>query len=65
MVVNSVKESFRARVSERDWLSEMSKQRSLDKVDTLVDLIAYPELIFDDNYVNGLYSSVSDIKLVH
>ena len=52
-------EAFKERVNQMDWLSDFSKQSSIEKVNAIVAHSAYPEGIFDNDYVNGLYSRVS------
>ena len=59
MILDYLRQDFRERVSEMDWLSDLSKQRSIEKVDAITSQIAYPAEIFDNDYVNGLYTTVS------
>ena len=59
MMVDYLLQGFRERVNQMDWLSDLSKQRSIEKVNTITSQSAYPEEIFDNDYVNGLYSRVS------
>ena len=61
MMINYVLQGFKERVNEMDWLSDLSKQRSIKKVEAITPQVAYPAQIFDDDYVNGLYSRVSII----
>lgn len=56
MMIDYVLQGFRERVNEMDWLSDLSKQRSIEKVEAITPQVAYPAGIFDDDYVNGLYS---------
>ena len=59
MLADYLVQAFRERVNEMDWLSDLSKQRTLAKVDDIVSMVAYPERIMDNDYVNGLYITVS------
>ena len=42
-----------------DWLSDFSRQNSIEKLNAIIAHSAYPAQIFNDDYVNGLYSRVS------
>ena len=59
MMTEYILQSFRERVSAMSWLSELSKQRTVEKVEAITLQAAYPLQIFDNDYVNGLYSTVS------
>ena len=61
MMINYVLQGFKERVNEMEWLSDLSKQRSIEKAEAITSQVAYPAQIFDDDYVNGLYSRVSII----
>ena len=59
MMVDYLMKAFKERVNQMDWLSDFSKQSSIEKVNAIVAHSAYPEGIFNNDYVNGLYSRVS------
>ena len=59
MMLDYLLQGFRERVNETNWLSTLSKQRSIEKVNEITTQIAYPTQIFNDDYVNGIYSRVS------
>ena len=60
MMVDYLMEGFKERVDQMDWLSDFSKQSSIEKLNAITAHSAYPAEIFDNNYVNGLYSRVSN-----
>ena len=60
MMVDYLMEGFKERVNQMDWLSDFSKQSSIEKLNAITAHSAYPAEIFDNNYVNGLYSRVSN-----
>ena len=62
MLADYLVQAFRERVSEMDWLSDVSKQRTIDKVDNILSMVAYPAEIMDNDYVNGLYVTVSECQ---
>ena len=59
MMFNFLMEGFKERINQMDWLSDFSKQSSIEKVNAIVAHSAYPAEIFDNNYVNGIYLRVS------
>ena len=59
MMMDYLLQSFKERVNQMNWLNDLSKQRSIEKVDAISSLTAFPMEIFDNDYVNGLYSRVS------
>ena len=59
MMVNYLRKSFEERVDQMDWLSDFSKQNSIEKANAITAHSAYPAEIFDNDYINGLYSRVS------
>ena len=59
--VEYVLRSFRARVQRKEWLSDLSRQRSLEKLDNLLENVAYPDQLLNDTYLNELYSIVCNI----
>ena len=64
MMINYILQGFKERVNQMDWLSDLSKQRSIEKVEAITSQAAYPVQIFDNDYVNGLYSRVNGANLV-
>ena len=61
MMIDYVKMAFKDRINElgEDWLDDLSRQRSLEKVDAITQMVAYPDDLLDNNYVNGISNSVS------
>ena len=63
MMVDYLMQSFRERVNQMDWLSDLSRQRSIEKVNEITAHTAFPPEIFDNDYLNGLYSRVSSSEI--
>ena len=59
MMVDYLREGFKERINQMDWLSDSSKQSSIEKLNAIIAHSAYPAEIFNNDYVNGLYSRVS------
>ena len=60
MMADFLVQGFGERVREMNWLSDFSKQATLEKVNAITSMVAYPADILNDDYVNGLYNMVSD-----
>lgn len=66
MMIDYVKEAFKERINELgdDWLDNFSRQRSLEKVDAVAEMVAYPDDIMDNDYVNGISEAVSCLRIL-
>lgn len=51
--------AFKDQLNDLGWLDDQSREASIDKVDAMVKLIAYPKQTFSDSYLNRLYANVS------
>lgn len=56
MMIDYILQGFRERVNQMSWLSALSKQSSLEKLAAITSQSGYPPQIFNNDYVNGLYS---------
>ncbi len=63
MVVDNIKSAFKERLDANTWLDATTKKKCKDKVDAITKQVAYPDQLFDDNYLNGLYQNVSRLFL--
>ena len=54
-----VMNAFKDQLQELSWLDDQSRQASIDKVDAVVQFVAYPKQTFNDTYLNHLYADVS------
>ena len=63
MMIKNIKDAFKDRLNElgNDWLDDESRRRSIEKVDAITQMVAYPDRIMDNNYVNGISESVSHV----
>ena len=61
MMINYVKDAFKDRLNELggEWLDDESRRRSIEKVNAVTQMVAYPDRIMDNVYVNGISESVS------
>lgn len=58
-VIENVKAAFKQRLDESDWLDDETKGKSKEKVDAITKMVAYPDQVFNDTYLNEFYSAVS------
>lgn len=58
-MVEEVKTAFKERLETRTWLDKTTKDRSKEKVDAITKMVAYPDQIHNDTYLNDLYKDVS------
>lgn len=57
-MVDIVIEAFRKRIKESEWLNDATEEASLMKLDNIGKKIAYPDLLFNDTYLNSLLSDI-------
>ena len=58
-MIEEVKDAFKVRLRAKDWLDNTTKQRCVEKVDAITEMVAYPDMIDNDTYLNDLYAEVS------
>ena len=54
----TITSAFKQELEQLTWLDDFSLQASVEKVDTIVSQIAYPDEIFNNSYLNDLYANV-------
>jgi endothelin-converting enzyme len=55
VMIEEVKAAFKVRLQEKAWLDETTKKRCVEKVDAITKMVAYPDQIDNDTYLNDLY----------
>ena len=63
-MIENIKTAFKQRLDESDWLDDTTKERSKEKVDAITKMVAYPDQVFNDTYLNEFYSAVSSTHAV-
>ena len=58
-MIEEVKEAFKSRLEDKDWLDDTTKERCAEKVDAMTEMVAYPDQISNDTYLDELYALVS------
>ena len=59
MITNELEGAIRERITSREWLDDATRQRALSKLRSVRELVAYPDEIFNNNYLNDAFSTVS------
>ena len=63
-IIDTVKNAFKERLDNNNWIDDSTRQASKDKVDAITKMVAYPDEISNKTYLNDLYSEVSIIMLL-
>ena len=59
-MIEAVKSAFIERLENtNDWLDEQTKAASKEKVRAITKMVAFPDQLFNDTYLNNLYADVS------
>lgn len=53
-----VKEEFKLLLKDLDWMENKTKTSALEKADNIVDHIAYPDELLDDEKVGEMFNTV-------
>ena len=56
-MISVVKTAFKQRVNSSTWLDSFTKQECNEKVDKILQRVAYPSLIYHESYINNLYEN--------
>ena len=63
-MIESVKTAFIKRLDQNQWLDEVTREASKEKVKAISKMVAYPDQLFNDTYLNTLYAEVSDVMTI-
>lgn len=55
---NNIKEDFAGVIAEAEWIDKSTREKLLNKLKSVVPLIAYPDDGFDEHVINEFYSGV-------
>uniref|UniRef100_A0A915K8B9 Peptidase M13 N-terminal domain-containing protein n=1 Tax=Romanomermis culicivorax TaxID=13658 RepID=A0A915K8B9_ROMCU len=58
MIVN-LKEAFKAIIYELDWMDDVTRNRAIEKVDYMTDLVGYPDFTLNDSTLDNYYKNLS------
>ena len=60
-MIAEVKDAFILRIEEKKWLDDTTRKRCVEKVDAITEMVAYPDQIDNDTYLDALYAEVRHI----
>ena len=58
-MIDAVKAAFIERLDKNTWLDDNTREASKEKVRAITKMIAFPDQLYDDTYLNDLYAGVS------
>jgi predicted metalloendopeptidase len=64
-MIKDLKESFSALVGESDWLDNITKHKSLDKLNAIIENVGYPDWMLDNNELDKYYNLVNILNPKH
>ena len=63
MMIKYLRESFKVLVKESDWLDDITKNKSLEKLDAMIENDVYPDWILDNQELDKYYKLVNDFHI--
>lgn len=61
-MVKYIKDQFKNSLASLDWMDEETRKSALDKANTIVDHIAYPDELLEDKKIIELFEKVCKIQ---
>ena len=58
-MIKDIQESFRQLIGESDWLDGKAKQKSLEKLDSMILNVGYPDWILINEELDNYYNLVN------
>lgn len=59
IITSELEIAMRERINSREWLDETTRQRALSKLNSIHELVAYPDVILNNNFLNSYYSNLN------
>uniref|UniRef100_A0A7E4VTN0 Neprilysin n=1 Tax=Panagrellus redivivus TaxID=6233 RepID=A0A7E4VTN0_PANRE len=56
-ITSYIKKAFIKELKESKWLDDSTRNRAIKKVNAMTQIIGYPKIIFDDNYMRKKYEN--------
>jgi predicted metalloendopeptidase len=57
-MIENIRSEFKIMLTEYDWMDTESKKAALEKAESIVLKIGYPDFTYDDYYLNKMYFEV-------
>ena len=58
-MIDAVKAGFIERLDKNSWLDDTTREASKEKVRAITKMVAFPDQLYNDTYLNNLYAEVS------
>jgi predicted metalloendopeptidase len=62
-MIKYLRDSFRVLVGESDWLDDITKNKSLEKLDAIIENVGYPDWILDNQELDKYYKLVKEFSI--
>jgi predicted metalloendopeptidase len=59
LMIKYLRDSFKVLVQESDWLDDITKNKSLEKLDAIIENNVYPDWILDNQELDKYYNLVN------
>jgi predicted metalloendopeptidase len=63
-MIKYLRDSFRVLVRESDWLDDSTKNKSLEKLDAIIENDVYPDWILDNQELDKYYKLVNHFQIL-
>jgi predicted metalloendopeptidase len=64
-MIKYLRDSFKALVGESDWLDDSTKNKSLEKLDAIIENDVYPDWILDNQELDKYYKLVNNFYIIY
>ena len=58
VILDELEAGLRERMNTRTWLDDATRERAIEKLEAIHELLAIPTQILNDTYLNNYYSTV-------
>ena len=58
IILGELETALRQRINSRTWLDDTTKARAVNKLNSINELLAYPDYVFNNSFLNEYYSTV-------
>jgi hypothetical protein len=64
-MIKYLRDSFKVLVGESDWLDDSTKNKSLEKLDAIIENNVYPDWILDNQELDKYYKLVNNFYIIY
>ncbi len=63
-MIGYLRDSFKLLIGESDWLDDSTKNKSLEKLDAIIENNVYPDWILDNQELDKYYKLVNHFQIL-